>query len=113
MSNLYTVRHPNPFWHLGSYVERFEDGVEKCIVGQENGRMTVDGHEGLVIPFADCEEFLMQVRVRGLDSGSVRQDRRKRQGQFHDQGKEVEEESVQELVDSVHQRKLWPADGSL
>ena len=111
--NLYTVRSKNPFWPPGTWVERFEDGVEKCVVGHENGHMTIDGHEGLIIPFADCESFLMQVRISGLDTGSVRQDRRKQQGQFHDQGKEVEEESVQELVDSVHQRKLWPADGSL
>jgi len=111
--NLFTVRHKNPFWPLGTFVEKFSDGVEKCIVGNFEGRMTIDGHEGLVIPFAECESFLMQVRSRGLDAGSERASRRKAQGQFHDQGKEEEEESVQELCDTVHERKLWPADGSL
>ena len=109
--NLFTVTKKNPFWPLGSWVQRFSDGVEKCIVGTEKGRMTIDGYEGLIIPYNECESFLMRVQIHGLDAGSVRMDRRKRVDSHGDDEALIEEEAVQELVDSVHERKLWPAKG--
>ncbi len=111
--SLYTVRWANPFWPAGTYVERDLDGVQKCVVGQAEGRMTIDGKEGFVIPYSECEFCLMRVQKRGLDSGSVRHDRRSRMDKFVDQDREMEEESVQELCDTVHQRRLWPAKGGV
>lgn len=111
--NLFLVRYPNPFWRVGSRVQRFTDGCEKVVVGQEDGRMTIDGYEGLVIPYVECEEFLMRIQIHGLDAGSVRADRRTRMGKYKDEEAVQEEEAVDELVDSVHERVLWPVQGKI
>ena len=112
MKNLYTVRKKNPFWAVGSYVEKSVEGVQKCITGILDGRMSIDGFEGFVIPWRECEFCLMRVQSRGLDAGSARADRRTRQGRFVDQDAVQEEEVIDELVDSYHERKLWPVDGT-
>lgn len=78
---LYVVFKKNPFLPNGSFVRRFDDGYEKVIVGEEDGRFAYLGYEGLVIPHRVLAPFIMKVRARGVDMGAARQDRRRQMGE--------------------------------
>lgn len=109
--SLYVVIKDNPFWPKGTWVKAYTDGVEKIIPGTENGHMVIEGHEGFVIPWQECEFCLMRVQQTGLDAGSARMDRRRRQARHFDQDAEMEEIAVTEMCDDLHERKLWPTGG--
>lgn len=110
---LFIVTQKNPFIPLRQFVAKMDDGYEKVLVESPQGRLKVIGHEGLVYPHSALSPFLTKVQVQGLDRGSARQDRRRKEQAHNDDQKIMEEESVQELVDSVHERKLWPAQGGV
>ena len=64
---LYAVVKRNPYWRPGSFVESFDDGVQKVRFVRENNRLRIIGHEGLILPMNEVRPFLMRVLTRGLD----------------------------------------------
>jgi hypothetical protein len=52
---------------IGSYWRLFDDGFERCKIKQENGRVTIVGYEGIIIPESELKPFVVRVQKKGLD----------------------------------------------
>jgi len=114
--SLYVVREPNPYFPLGTYVKRYEDGYEKVEL-EGTGRATFWHTDSILLPHATLDPFLTKVQKTGLDKGSARQDRRRAEGrsdaaQARRDFVVQEEEAVAEMVDEMIPQRYFRADGS-
>lgn len=65
--SLYVVRKRNPYLRPGTFVESFDDGFQKCRIAQEGNRLSIRGHEGIIIPYTALAPFVSKVMKTGLD----------------------------------------------
>jgi len=77
-AGLYMVTKKNPYWPTNTFVRRFDDGYERCVVDSDRGRLEILGYTGVVLPpSTGVGQFLTKIQKQGLDMGSARMDRRR------------------------------------
>ena len=64
---LYKVWRKNPYFPMGTIYRKFDDGVEKCVMREKNGRQEIVGYVGMVIPFDEIEPFVIRIQKTGID----------------------------------------------
>jgi len=66
---LFVIRKRNPYSWLtaGSFVECFDHGCQKCIIKTVNNRVSIRGHEGIILPQSDILPFASRVLKSGFD----------------------------------------------
>lgn len=64
---LAVVRKRNPYWRVGTYVEIFDDGVQKVRTEQQGNRLRVLGGEGIILEQKLVEPFISRVLSKGFD----------------------------------------------
>lgn len=69
---LYVVIRRNAWFKQGTYLEKFDQGLQKVRFKHENNKLKIIGHEGLWVPFNEVEPFIYRVQKRGLDKPGLR-----------------------------------------
>jgi len=64
---LYKIWRKNPYFKMGDVYRLLDDGCEKCIMRDENGRQKLMGYSGFVIPFKEIAPFAIRIQHGGLD----------------------------------------------
>lgn len=70
---LYAVVKRNPYnLKPGTFLELFDDGLQKVRFEMVGHRMKLLGHEGLIMPFDEMAPFIMRTLKSGLDKPDLR-----------------------------------------
>jgi len=66
--SLYIVHKRNPYFPTGTWVESFDSDCQKALITtDENNRVRVTGHEGLLIPLKEVRPFMIKTVKNGID----------------------------------------------
>ena len=56
---------------MNAMYRKFDDGCERCLTKNVNGREELVGYTGLVIPWRDLEPFVIAIQKGGLDTRAL------------------------------------------
>ena len=68
---LYKVWRNNPYFPRNAVYRLFDDGFERCIMKDSNGRQEVVGYTGLVVPYASLAPFAIRIQKAKLDTRAL------------------------------------------
>jgi hypothetical protein len=58
---------------LGDIYRKFDDGFEKVVMEWENGRGSIVGYTGLVIPLETLMPYVIRIQKGGVDERALRE----------------------------------------
>ena len=71
MASLYKVWRKNPYFPMNAVYRKFDDGFERCIMRDDNGRQEVIGYTGLVISYESLSPFVIGIQKTGIDTDAL------------------------------------------
>ena len=68
---LYKIWRKNPYFPLNAVYRLFDDGFERCIMRDSNGRQEVVGYTGLVVPYEALASYAIRIQKAKLDTRAL------------------------------------------